>query len=326
MDRLDVLINRIRRYTHTHKYSDSATLTSQRGVQTQTFVDLANEAQHVLRGMIHRAGGDLYTTETLIDLVANQEDYTLPADAFLGVNVVSVEYLYGSSGKYRKLEQTSVHRRDTAFSGTPQRYVHRNNQILINPKPSSAKTDGLRVTYEYKLPELDIRRGAISAVDDGDNPTSITIATSTAADIAFSGDLQAEYLSVVDKNGNQIMTRIPMTSYDTGTGVLTLDSFTPLSTSSTITTSHYVVAGFDASSHSEYPDFCEAFITEYIKHGVLSLLKDPELVASERKLAGLAQHVEEAFSLYNADLQQIELYDQDRNLDSGISGDFFYEL
>lgn len=325
MDRLDVLINRLRRYTHTHRYSDAVSLSSQRGIQTQTFIDLANEAQNVVRGIAHRSGGDLYTTQTTIDLVASQEAYTLPADAFLGVNVVSVEYLVDTTTKYRKIPYKSIHLRNTSVTGVPQSYVHRSNQILVNPIPIASKTNGLRVTYEYKFPDLDIRRGAITAVDDGDAPTSITIATSTSADVAFSGDLKAEYLTVVDKYGTRIMTKIPLSSYDTSTGVLTLDSFTPDSGSGTITTDHYVVAGYNATSHSVLPDFCEAYITEFMKHGVLSILKDPELVASERKLGALEVQLMESFCLYNADIQNIEILDPDRYL-PGLDGGYFYGI
>src|SRR3990167_2670046 len=150
MERLDILIERVRRYTAAQSYTDAGLLSGQIGVQTQTLVDLFNEAQHALHGVIYANAPNLFVKTDTQNVVANQEAYTLPTDAFLGVNVVSVEYKYGSgSGDYLKLPKRDLHSRYTLSTSTPTGYIQHNKQILLNPLPSQAVTNGLRITYEY---------------------------------------------------------------------------------------------------------------------------------------------------------------------------------
>ena len=85
MARLDKQAERIRRFTHTQSFTDSATGTAQRGLQTQTIVDLMNEAHEVLHGIFYDNGSQAYITQSLLDITANTEAVTISTDAYMGI-------------------------------------------------------------------------------------------------------------------------------------------------------------------------------------------------------------------------------------------------
>lgn len=309
---LDKLVERVRRMTHSQSYTDSATSTAQRGLQTQTIVDLFNDAHEALHGMLFDNGSQTYLKQDTLNITAT-EAVSISSDAFLGVNVLSVEYKYGSgSNDYYKLKSSTIHERDTRSTGDPLTYIQRNNQLLLNPVPSQAVTDGLRVTYEYQLPTVDVRRGKVSAVDDGNDPTSITIGANALATAAMSdSDLVGTYITVVDKDGNIQMKDIPITAYDTGTGVITLGSFTSASTE-VVAVDDYVVMGTNSSTHSPFPRACEPYLLEFVKRDIHALLGDPQQVSSERKLIALQFRLESMFAEWNTDIKSISEIDNER--------------
>ena len=313
MSLIDTLVSRIRRLTHSQSFSDSATSSAQRGVQTQTIVDLLNEAHEVCHGMLFDNGAQAYIKESLLDVTTNPEGVTISTDSYLGVNVLNVEYKYGSeSGQYRKLKKGSEFERNTRNTGRPTHYIQRNNQILLYPIPSESVTEGLRVTYEEQLATVDVRRGKVSAVDDVNDPTSITITGADLADVSLGGsELLGTYITVVDKDGAQQMVNIPVTAYNTTTGVITLGSFTSAS-SEVVAVGDFVVMGADATSHSPFPRAVEPFLVEFAKRDIYELIGDPMLNSSERKLRQLQVRVESMFSEWSSDIKHIPETDPER--------------
>jgi len=317
MDRLNRLADRLRRYTHNQSFTDSAILSQQLGLQTQTIIDFFNEGEHVLHGLIYRAAPELYIKTDTIDIVANQEAYDLPLDAFLGSNIISIEYKYGTGDRdYTKLKRSPIHERGGQYSGVPSEYVLFNNQILISPVPSSNLTAGIRVTYEEKKARSDVRRGKVSAVDSGSAPTSITLTSGTDAQmvLAFGGDNDPEYITLVDKDGVVQMANIPVTAYDSTTRIITLDTFTPLATE-LAAVGNYVVVGSRSTTHPDFPDFCESFLLEYAKHAIMELEGHPGASAAAQKLRELTDQIVDVFADIHADLQPISEINPFRSLD-----------
>lgn len=312
---LDKIIERIRRLTQQESFTDSATLISQIGLQTQTVVDLYNEALRVLRGFIYSNSPDLYIKTSTANVVSGVEAVTLPTDAFLGVNVLSVEYKYGSSaGQYHKLQRKGVWERDNSISGIPVNYVQVNNNIMLNPKPSTSVTDGLRITYEYKVPTIDVRRGKVSAVDDANDPTSITITDKTQGDISLNGDVKGLYITIVDKDGQVQMKNIPVSSYSSG--VITLESFTS-EASEVVSVNDYVVMGTDSSTHSSFPDFCDSFLVDYVTFAIMEMYGHPSVGIAATKVQAQTEQLKEVFSRYHMDLDIISEIDPSRSFDRG---------
>jgi hypothetical protein len=313
MERLDLLIERIRRYTATQSYTDAAALASQIGVQTQTMVDLFNEAQHAAHGIIFASAPDIFIKTETQDITADTESYNMPSDAFLGANIISVEYKYGDgTNDYIKLDKKDSHMRGPG-SGTPNSYIQHHDTILLSPIPATAVTDGLRITYEYRLPELDVRRGKVSAVDDGSNPTSITITDNTSADYMLGANAPAEYITVVDKDGNIQMDEIAVSAYNSSTGVITCS--VSAAASEAVAVDDYVVIGKRATTHSVLPSFCEAFLVKYVEHSVLELLGHPGANNAAAKLGQLQFQLADVFSNYNTDIMLILEHDTDRIID-----------
>lgn len=320
MNRIDLLIEKVRRYTATQSYTDAAALGSQIGLQTQMIVDLFNEAHQALHGTVFANAPQLYIKTNTQDVTSGTESYSLPSDAFLGANIVSVEYKYGSgSGDYRKLQKRDPHQRDTSSSGNPYYYIQHEGSILLNPVPNASVTNGLRITYEYILPTVDIRRGKVTAVDDGSNPTSITI--SGGGDdqmwIALGASAAPDKITVVDSDGVIQMNDITVSSYNSGTGVLTV-SASPEATEA-VAVNDYVVIGHNTSSHSPFPDFCENYLTYYVIHAIMELLGHPGADRAAYKLAEFSNQVADVFSDYNTDIMQIPDHDADRIIDFDVS-------
>lgn len=314
-ERTDRLVDQIRRRTYNQSFTDSATLSAQRGVQTQTIVEYLNEAQRTLRGLIYSVAPQVFIKTGNISTVVDQEAYSLPTDSFLGGQVLNVEYKYSDSDNdYRKLKQKTVHSRNSRSTGDPQTYIHFYNTILLNPIPSTARTNGIRVTYEFQIPDLDVRRAKVSSVDDGSNPTSITVTDNTFLDLAFGGSNDPEYISVVDKDGVQQMVDIPVTSYNSSSGVLTLGSFTPDS-GEEIAANDYIVIGHNASTHSSFPDVCESYLVEYVRRELLEHKGHPLSRDASVKLQSLADQIVDMFADYNTDIYRILELDPERSLD-----------
>lgn len=310
---MDKLLERVRRLTHEQAFTDSATLSSQRGLQTQTVVDLFNEAHQTLHGILYDTANEVYIKTATQDITSGTATYTLPSDAFLGLNIISVEYKWGTgTGEYRKLQRKSIHTRDSDDTGDPYFYIQMNNQIILEPIPDASVTDGLRITYEFKQRTLDVRRGKITAFGGTSTaPTTLTLTDKSLADVALASNVVGTYITVVDKDGAVQMKDIPVASYDSGTGIVTLGSFTATA-GEAVAADDYIVIGTNASTHSPFPDFCEPYLVEYVKRNILEMNGHPALPASQQKLAQLAQQIAINWSKWHSDIEIITEIDPDR--------------
>lgn len=312
MEQMDKLVEKVRRLTHEESFADSATIASQRGIQTQTLVDLFNDGQRRLHGILYDTGSSAFIKTATIDVTSGTATYSVPSDAFLGVNVISVEYKWGdNSGEYRKLIRKSIHERESEIEGEPYRYLQINDSIILEPEPQETVTDGLRVTYEFQQRTLDVRRGKVSAVDDGGNPTSITVTDKSLLDVALANNVDGTYITVVDKDGNQQMKSIPVSSYNSGTGVITLGSFTPTA-GEAVAVNDYVVIGSNASTHSPFPEFCEPYLTNYVRHEIFDLVGHPSIGTAANRLAVTEQQLNTIWAQWQNDVEVIPELDPDR--------------
>ncbi len=319
MRRTDQLIDQVRRYLGQQSFTDSKTNSAQIGLQTRTILDLLNEAQNVAHGIIYANAPAYFVKTDTIDIAADTESYTLPTDAFVGANIISVEYKYGSdAGDYRKLTKLNPHERDSSVEGTPYYYVQHKNNILLNPVPTTAVTSGIRVTYEYRLPDLDIRRDKISAVDSTTNPTSVTGDASlvNTSNVIFASGDAYEYLTVIDKDGNIQMDEIAVTTYTEGTQGSAASTYAvtvSASASEAVAVNDYIVAGRRATTHSELPDFAESFLITYVQHAIMQMIGHPMLQSEANKLANLTSQLADVMADWNADIMHIPRTD-DRSL------------
>jgi len=312
MEQMNKLVERVRRLTHAQKFTDSATIASQRGMQTQTLVDMFTEGQRSLHGVLYDTGSSAFIKTTTIPTLVNIATYTVPSDAFLGLNIISVEYKWGDAdGEYRKLDQESIHERRSDVEGEPYTYVQINNSIILQPIPTEAKADGLRITYEFEQTTLDIRRGKVTVVDDANNPTSITVDENTQLSIALTNNVVGTYITLVDKDGIVQMKDIPVASYASGTGVITLGTFTS-ETSEVVEIGDYVVIGRNASTHSPFPNFCEPYLTAYVRHEILDLIAHPSVGTAATRLVVAQNTLSTIWANWQNDAMLVPEIDVDR--------------
>ena len=266
MRRLELLIEEIRRSTDNEDTS---------GISDLDIVQYLNDAQDRIQSRIASQFPNVFFTQTTIDLVASQEAYDLPTDIYLGTRIANLEYLYSeTSNDYAQLPSKTLADRSTSYeSDFPAFYIRRNNDILINPIPQVARTDGLRLTYQHKLRTLDIRRGEISSASKtGTTLNSLTLdltptLTKDSGVVAAASDVlnKIDYISVVDRDGVNVLKNIPIDSYNSSTGVVTVTSgFTTTVDASTFV-GEYVVGGTNATSHSDLFDVCERYLIVYAK-------------------------------------------------------------
>lgn len=266
MRRLELLIKEIRRSTDNEDTS---------GISDLDIVQYLNDAQDRIQSRITSQFPNVFLTNSTIDLVASQENYSLPSDIYLGTRIVNLEFLYTETAlEYAQLTSKTLADRYTASeSSFPAFYIRRDNEILINPIPQTARTAGLRLTYQHKLRTLDIRRGEItSATLTGTTLDSMQLdltptLTKDAGVVSAGSDVlnSIDYISVVDRDGVNILKHIPIDSYNTTTGVLTVTSGFTTSVLAAAFAGAYVVGGTNATSHSDLYDVCERYLVVYSK-------------------------------------------------------------
>ncbi len=255
--RIDLLIDESRRETN------NVTFSSDSGINDEEALKFANDGQDRIFSLILSKTPDLFQEEEEQTVVANQEAYPINDLAVLGSRVEKVEYSPNSLPQnYYMVRQGKLAERVGGLSGRPEFYIRRSNTILLQPKPQSSGL--LRITFQKRIPRLDKRRAQVSSVTLGvDTITSLVIDTTT-----FNSEdetiLENEaFITIVDKDGAVKMRGIPITDVDSNTGVISVDTFT-FDSGETIAVGDWVVKGKYSTTHSELPEECEHYLTQYM--------------------------------------------------------------
>ena len=217
MERIDILINQSRRETENEEFTSTA------GIETDEILRYFNAAQVRLQSKISGTHANVFQSEKIIDTVAQQEAYDIPENAFLGNRVDLIEYSRtGVEQDYYRLEQLSLAERVNTRYGTnvPFGFIRRSGQILLQSKPSSSGAK-IRMTYQKRLPKLDVRRGQVSAVTLDTVARTITSLTlTTGADLDAAALTERGFITIVTGVGVQQMRNIPIDSVDESSGVV----------------------------------------------------------------------------------------------------------
>jgi hypothetical protein len=113
------------------------------------------------------------------------------------------------------------------------------------------------------MDDLDKRRGTITAVTvSSGQVTALTLNSSTDDSTAIDAK-KDKFFCIVDSNGVVKAYNVPFSAYTAGTGVFTLVSYTPNSTSETAAIGDYIVLGKYMTTHSQLPDECENYLIHY---------------------------------------------------------------
>ena len=313
IDRLDLLLMEVRRATkNLLDHVEGATGSTAIGLQTNELVHLANEAQRIIQSELFRVGQGLFLSSTTINTVADQELYDMPSDAFMGAQTQQLEYLCGN--RYEKLLPKHLFNRDSYTKGIPCHYIRLGNQIGLNPVPSSSVAAGLRVIYTKAVRDIDVRRGQILSITGTSTvPLALVLTEDSGGeglgDVLFTelsqaayGDMKGFFVTVVDANGVQQMKAMPITSWNSSTQTLTLDTFTAENGES-IAASDYVVFGKNASTHSELDNLVRPLIVQYIVAEVLrSRGNISEFSAANQKFQAMLISIRSSYTDMSSDI------------------------
>jgi hypothetical protein len=255
MRRVDLLISQCRRATENVESSEST------GIDDEEFIQYLNDAQDQLQSLIQVSFPNVFQNEEILSAAADQEEYDIPSDAFLGNRVDLIEYSpTSSSSDYYPLDLGYNRERLSGVSATPSYYIRRSKKFLLVPAPQQSGL--IRVLYQKSLARIDKRRALVSAVTlTGSAITSLTVDTTEQIDDEEL--VQENYISVVDKYGNIKMRRIPVTLVDTASGAVTIDPGFTFAAGETIAVGNYLLRGYEATTHSQLPDICERYLVEY---------------------------------------------------------------
>jgi len=304
MRRLDYLVTDARLATENEDFSDTV------GIDDEEFIRFFNEAQTRIHSLISQQHSAIFLKDTITNIVANQESYSLPSDCLLGNKVAQVEYSHdGNTDNYVPLKPTFLKNRNSN-SGEPLNYIRRSGTILLSPVPDTS-TGTLRITYIEKPRSLDIRRGSISSfTDSGTQITAITlnVSTDTVDSTAVGKD---NFLCVVDRAGAIQMADIEYDSIDASTGVVTLTSNHTYSSGEALAAGDYIVVGKNTSTHSELADFVERYLLAYVSWKILKRDSSADYSEQQEELAQLEKEIIDSYADISDDIYEIPEINED---------------
>lgn len=227
------------------------------GLSDEHFLDYINDALYRVQSILVPVAPEFFETSEIISLVANQREYNLSGDAFLGGHEVHVEYSdTGALDDYYPISRGTYFDISSERIDGPCRYYVRDAKILLGPTPSSG-TGKVRCTYVRTIDRADKRRATIAS----NNDTTITVNDDSVLDIATINN--ADYICIVNKFGVVQNYALPVTS---ASGTTVNGTFTGL----TFSAGDYIVTGKYASSHIDGPSNWERYITKYACREILA--------------------------------------------------------
>ena len=99
------------------------------------------------------------------NVVAGVQEYDIPQNVNLAIQIMNVRYLYGpESWQFVTLEQGMIQDRYSYPTNIPSTYCIRNGKILLSPTPNITRENALIVNYQKRMRSLDYRRGKVSNI------------------------------------------------------------------------------------------------------------------------------------------------------------------
>lgn len=287
-------INRVERLAEVILRSVEAEYsTADSGISDDEIVEVLNRAQSRLYSRLFSKFPDDYKTTYSASTVSGTSSYSIPDLAFITNSIEMVEYSTDGISWYRLFPRT-IHSKfnDSESSrGNPVQYIIQNDQIILGPTPDLSGTDNLRITYNRKIREVDFRRGYVANATIAATVLSdITLtdpSTLLSKDVNLDDKSEAvlnklDFICIVDKNGTSVLDNIPIDGYNTSTRVITVSSGFSTSLLEAALQNNYIVGGYHATSHSEFPKNYERYLLAFTESEFLA--RDGNEFESTRKI------------------------------------------
>lgn len=283
--RIDLIISAARKVSGETRYSDTE------GIGDAQFLEWANDAIDELQVATCMEDARVHTAYEEITVVSGQESYALPRRALAGNLIYKVEYSYsGNAADYVELD---LGRDRYPNTGEPEEYVRDAGYLYLQPVPTTGK---IRVHYEQRLDNLDIRRGKISAVS-GTAPaiTSIQLYDDDWLDSDALSECEVVCISTWD--GTVTFRNISIDDYDSTTRTLTMRSGFSGVTGETAAADDFVTCGWNTSTHPVGPDMIDRYITKYLKCEAEKLRSNTDAATTQKDVDRLLARLVELYAL-----------------------------
>lgn len=312
MRRTDVLIQRARAISRNGANADGTY-----GISDDEVIQYLNDAQDRMQNLISAKKNiaRIFSTQTIISIVADQEAYAIPDRVLLNKEIQMVEFSFdGSLANYVPLEKVNLFNRDTNTTNYPWGYFKRGGEIYLQPTPS-VSTGSIRVTYERTVDDLDIPRGVVSAIGSGTSTqfASITLdSTANAYETTIPGWSTQQYCCIVDTLGNRRCQNLLIASYNTGTNLITPDPnpFIYADGDFQVTVGNIAVFEKYTTLFSQLPDECERYLINY---AATQLFQEDSSNDREKQmdiLSAIEADVLDAIASQTAEVELIPMRDQ----------------
>lgn len=281
--RTEELIAEIRSLSYTEVYSFTE------GWNDNTVVDILNLGLEKLYMAITQEDQPAYIHQSRLDVVSGQGEYDIPFDVQMAIRIMDVRFLYGTQEwEFFELPQAMIQDRWSYVSTYPTNYCIRNGKIVLSPTPGMSMPGGLVINYQKRIRTLDVRRGKVTSIDTT-GPVEIqlnfTVDSQKDTHLQANGESvldKIDWCCLVDRNGDPIVSSIPLASYDFTTQILTAendyvvpaDQLAALNAALAANQTVYVTQGYYSSSNSELDPVCEQYLVEYSACRLLDLQSD----------------------------------------------------
>jgi hypothetical protein len=223
--------------------------------------------------------------EFTADIVSGQQSYDIPIHVFMAIRIMDVRYQWGTQAyEFTTLKQGMIQDRFSYPINIPDTYCIRDGKILLSPTPNLTKSDALIVNFQKRMRSVDVRRGLLASKTD--SPVTITLSFTSTSSKNANMQTNAEslldkidYICLVDREGEPIVSQIPVNNYNSSTKVITAETtysfptaeLAALDAAIAAGTAVYVVSGSYASTHSELDTQCEDYLIEFVIARLLRL-------------------------------------------------------
>lgn len=302
------ILNDLRRDSHNVTWSEGDS--GRRGTPQRDLVRFANYAQERIQGRISKKFNSYFeVTPKEIDIEAGVDEYSVNDNVYLGSRYSKVEYSRsGEERDYQRLRPVNPYLRMPP-AASPCHYLRRGTKIVLLPKPTVAGGK-LRVTYERTLDQLALRAGQIQGVTlSGGQLTVLSIDTSTDGDDVVDLD-SARWLCISNADGEVQMRNIPITSYDSSTGIVTLPAFTYAS-GETAAAGDYVTIGKWTTTHSSLVDVFERYISEYVVRRLMCKDSSADYFDVGQEFRDMEMELVDSLITPDKDVARMEFHDLD---------------
>lgn len=281
------------------------------------FVRYNQYAQDRLVSLISKKYNWVFLDTVDLSVTAAQTIYPLNRNVLFGTRIVQVEYSYdGAEANFRRLMPTPNRYQRITTPGRPIYYRRFNGSVEIEPAPDITQGT-LRVTYERQRDRLDIKRGKVNGTPSGavinlvDPFTGGNLTTETQLLLTATDPTFQRYICISDLDGTRLLTNGVVSSSTATSVTLAANVSTYLESGVVLAdlANMMLTTGKYSSTHSELPNECERYFTEYTNRRVMLRDSNVDWDQVDAELQAIEAELVDSFGVPDKDIKHIPISD-----------------